>query len=60
MIKDLRLKKGECLITNKKATTKELPEKELLDAENNLTDAVKVVFAEAFTEHSTNEKMNKE
>ena len=59
MVKDLRLKKGETLIANKR-TTSELPEKLLLDSELNLTPDARVVFGEIFDEYSTAEKMNKE
>lgn len=59
MVKDLRLKKGETLIVNKRYAP-ELNELALLDAENNLTAEAKVVFAELFEEYSSNSKMNKE
>jgi ubiquitin carboxyl-terminal hydrolase 34 len=59
MVKDLRLKKGETLIVNKRYTS-ELPEMQLLDAENNLTPETRVVFGELFDEYSQGEKMNKE
>jgi len=59
MVKDLRLKKGETLIANKR-TTAELPETPLLDPETNLTPEAKVVFSELFDEYSHGGKMNKE
>ena len=59
MVKDLRLKKGETLIVNRRYAP-ELNELPLLDPENNLTPEAKVVFAELFEEYSSNSKMNKE
>lgn len=59
MIRDLRLKKGEHLIAFKKPTP-QIPETELIDEDNNLTDAAKVVFEEIFNEYAQDGKMNKE
>ncbi|CAD8206268.1 unnamed protein product [Paramecium pentaurelia] len=58
MIKDLRLKKDEIIMVFKKQV-KDAPEVQLLDGDN-LSEQVKVVFAEIFSEYSTDGKMTKE
>ncbi|CAD8206139.1 unnamed protein product [Paramecium octaurelia] len=58
MIKDLRLKKDEIIMVFKRQV-KDAPETQLLDGEN-LSEQAKVVFAEIFSEYSTDGKMTKE
>lgn len=51
MIKDLRLKKGESLIANKRYVS-EPPERDLVDADGQLTPETRVVFEEIYNEYA--------
>jgi len=58
MIKDLRLKKGEALVVNKRQV-RDPPEKELL-INNEMSPEAKAVFEELYNDYSTDNKMSKE